>query len=138
MSIFLSVVACCVVFSWFRAKELGVPWFSWGGARPISARPTADAYSHWKRPGKANAARRYKAEKAAGKQQKRHPTKAERELQRQASAAERMVIGRLHSLTRNEEVSDRLIGHVQERNPEKDRVWCIEKAIYDIERDRMA
>lgn len=45
---------------------------------------------------------------------------------------------RLNGLTRNVETSERMIEYVATRHPEKDQRWCIEKAIYDLERDRMA
>lgn len=45
---------------------------------------------------------------------------------------------RLNGLTRNVETTQRMIEYVAMRHPEKDQQWCIEKAIYDLERDRMA
>ena len=45
---------------------------------------------------------------------------------------------RLDELTRNPETSARLVEHARARNPDRSLKWCMEKAIYDIERDRMA
>ena len=45
---------------------------------------------------------------------------------------------RLNRLTRNVETTQRMIEYVAMRHPEKDQQWCVEKAIYDLERDRMA
>lgn len=32
--------------------------------------------------------------------------------------------------------AQRLVAHIQEKNPDRSERWCWEKAIYDIERDR--
>ena len=48
------------------------------------------------------------------------------------------VIYKLDELTRDRSTSERLVRRVSERNPGRSSQWCIEKAIYDIERDRMA
>ena len=45
---------------------------------------------------------------------------------------------RLNELTHNTAIAERLIVQVREKNPTQDYRWCIEKAIYDLERDRMA
>lgn len=44
----------------------------------------------------------------------------------------------LDALTRNSDTSRRLVAHIRALNPDKNLEWCAEKAIYDIERDRMA
>lgn len=53
-----------------------------------------------------------------------------------SKAAPRYLISRLDRLTRDRRVSERLIERVEFNHPGKSRRWCIEKAIYDIERDR--
>jgi hypothetical protein len=45
-------------------------------------------------------------------------------------------MGELHSLTRDRRVSERLIQRIAFNHPNRSRRWCVEKAIYDIQRDR--
>lgn len=45
-------------------------------------------------------------------------------------------MGELHRLTRDRRVSERLISQISLAHPQKSRRWCVEKAIYDIQRDR--
>lgn len=45
---------------------------------------------------------------------------------------------KLVELTHNADTADRLVQNVSERHPARDTLWCVQKAIYDIERDRMA
>jgi len=42
----------------------------------------------------------------------------------------------LDRLTRDRRVSERLIERVEFNHPGRSRRWCVEKAIYDIQRDR--
>jgi hypothetical protein len=42
----------------------------------------------------------------------------------------------LDRLTRDRRVSERLIENIAFNNPGKSKRWCVEKAIYDIQRDR--
>jgi len=49
-----------------------------------------------------------------------------------------MYYGKLHSLTHSRHASRRLVIGVSRLHPEKSERWCVEKAVYDIERDRMA
>lgn len=42
----------------------------------------------------------------------------------------------LDRLTRDHRASLRLIERIESNNPGRSRRWCIEKAIYDIQRDR--
>ena len=42
----------------------------------------------------------------------------------------------LNRLTRDRRVSERLIQRIEFNNPGRSKRWCIEKAIYDIQRDR--
>lgn len=46
-------------------------------------------------------------------------------------------IKRLNALTHSQEVSDRLVRNLAERYPERPVNWLIEKAIADLERDRL-
>ncbi|MDB9525456.1 hypothetical protein PN498_05615 [Oscillatoria sp. CS-180] len=46
------------------------------------------------------------------------------------------LMGRLDRLTKDRRVSERLIERVEFNHPERSKRWCIEKAIYDIQRDR--
>jgi outer membrane biosynthesis protein TonB len=45
---------------------------------------------------------------------------------------------RLDELTHNAETSRRLVNRLQQKHPDRNLKWCVEKAILDIERDRMA
>ena len=44
---------------------------------------------------------------------------------------------RLDSLTKDRRVSDRLVQRLLLMNPERSEQWAYEKAIYDLERDRL-
>ena len=44
---------------------------------------------------------------------------------------------RLDSLTKDRRVSDRLVQRLLLMNPERSEQWAYEKAIYDLERDRV-
>ena len=46
------------------------------------------------------------------------------------------LMNKLHSLTRDRRVSERLIERISFNNPHRSKRWCVEKAIYDIQRDR--
>jgi hypothetical protein len=48
------------------------------------------------------------------------------------------LMNQLHRLTRDRRVSERLIERIAFNNPGRSRRWCVEKAIYDIQRDRRA
>ncbi|WP_008313662.1 hypothetical protein [Leptolyngbya sp. PCC 6406] len=48
------------------------------------------------------------------------------------------LMGRLDRLTRDRRVSERLIERLAFDNPNRSKRWCVEKAIYDIQRDRRA
>ncbi len=48
----------------------------------------------------------------------------------------RHLMGQLHRLTRDRRVSERLIRQLAAANPRRSRRWCVEKAIYDLQRDR--
>ena len=46
------------------------------------------------------------------------------------------LMRRLDRLTKDRRVSERLIERVEFNHPGRSRRWCVEKAIYDIQRDR--
>jgi hypothetical protein len=50
-----------------------------------------------------------------------------------SSHLEKRLMTLLHG---DQKVAHRLINSIQKRFPEKDRIWCLEKVISDIERDR--
>lgn len=47
------------------------------------------------------------------------------------------TLSHLNSLTRDRATSIRLVEQVKDRNPGRDLNWCAEKAIRDLERDRL-
>ena len=53
-----------------------------------------------------------------------------------ASQDQRRALSKLNELTHHPVVAQRLIDRVAEKNPGRTSLWCVEKAIYDIERDR--
>lgn len=46
------------------------------------------------------------------------------------------LMNKLDSLTRDRRVSERLIERIAFNHPRRSKRWCVEKAIYDIQRDR--
>lgn len=42
----------------------------------------------------------------------------------------------LDRLTRDRRLSERLVERIAFNHPNRDRRWCVEKAIYDLQRDR--
>ncbi|MGB3297298.1 MAG: hypothetical protein WBA76_03435 [Phormidesmis sp.] len=122
MSLFLSLVVCCVAFSWFRAKRLGMPWFSAGKAP------------------KSNVQQRVIPKLSSGRPdyQSRAKRKQATAIGQKVRSAETAAFYRLNELTHSPETALRLIDHAQALNPERDRIWCAEKAIYDLKRDRMS
>lgn len=46
------------------------------------------------------------------------------------------LMGELHRLTHDRRVSERLIERIAFNYPNRSRRWCVEKAIYDLRRDR--
>ncbi len=36
----------------------------------------------------------------------------------------------------NQKVANRLVTHIHKKYPHKDKIWCLEKAISDLEKDR--
>jgi hypothetical protein len=45
-------------------------------------------------------------------------------------------MSQLDRLTRDRRVSERLIERIEFNHPDRTRRWCVEKAIYDLQRDR--
>ncbi len=117
MRILFLVLAGLAWLSYVRAKKRGVPWFSLQTSRRI------------------------------GKQQylwEQHAREIDRQLAAERAALEKKRANRpanfweLNALTRDEAASERLIQHISQMNPGQTAHWCVEKAIYDIHRDRMA
>lgn len=46
------------------------------------------------------------------------------------------LMRRLDRLTRDRRVSERLIERIEFNHPGRSKQWCVEKAIYDLQRDR--
>ncbi len=46
------------------------------------------------------------------------------------------LMNELHRLTRDQRLSERLIARIAFNHPQRSRRWCVEKAIYDLQRDR--
>jgi len=46
------------------------------------------------------------------------------------------LMRRLDRLTRDRRVSERLIERIEFNHPGRSKRWCVEKAIYDLQRDR--
>ncbi|MBE7381703.1 MAG: hypothetical protein F6J95_009875 [Leptolyngbya sp. SIO1E4] len=53
-----------------------------------------------------------------------------------AKAIPAHLMRKLDRLTRDRRLSERLIERIEFNNPGRSRRWCVEKAIYDIQRDR--
>ncbi|MGD1859653.1 MAG: hypothetical protein ACFB0E_06755 [Leptolyngbyaceae cyanobacterium] len=55
---------------------------------------------------------------------------------RSAGIVPESLMRRLDRLTRDRRVSERLIERIAFNNPGRSKRWCVEKAIYDLQRDR--
>ncbi len=110
------VLAGLAWLSYARAKEHGVPWFSLRTSRRIGKRQYL-----WEQHAR-RIDRQLAAERAALKNHANRPAN----------------FWELNALTRNEAASERLVEHISQMNPGQTADWCVEKAIYDIHRDRMA
>lgn len=53
-----------------------------------------------------------------------------------ATAVPESLMRRLDRLTRDRRVSERLIERIEFNHPGRSKRWCVEKAIYDLQRDR--
>lgn len=117
MSVFLSVVIVLIGLSYVRARDRRVPWFSLGGTSK-------------RRKARAPAKFRLRTENIKA----RSPWLESK----QQAFSSGISFPRLNELTHSAETSQRLVKHMQQMYPDKSLQWCVEKAIYDIERDRMA
>ncbi|MEL7354062.1 MAG: hypothetical protein AAFN38_21750 [Cyanobacteria bacterium J06560_5] len=117
MSTLLGIVITLVVLSWASARERGVPWMAWGTATKVQ---TAKRQAQHRR------------------LRTRNIKPVSPWLNGQAKLPTAEAFTRLTELTRSEKVSNRLISNNLSRYPGRNRLWAAEKAIYDIERDRMA
>jgi hypothetical protein len=117
MTAFWFVVAVCLWISYVSARDRGVPWFSLGGTRK-------------RRPAPAHMEFRLRTENIK-------PRSAWLEPKQNKELPTALVL-RLDELTHNADTSQRLIAHMRQLHPDRSLKWCAEKAIYDIERDRMA
>ena len=123
-------LAIAVWFSWAIAKERGVPWFRFGGTKPQPNRWSSRLRTESIKP---------QSPWLKGKEQPTAQKPAQRKSpQTRVVRLQHPDISRLNALVHNEELSQRLVERLKEKNPHRDYGWCIEKAIYDIERDRMA
>ena len=59
-------------------------------------------------------------------------------FKREVLAVEAAALQKLDTLTHSREVSMRLVTNIGAKHPMRNAHWCVEKAIFDIERDRMA
>ena len=131
----LIVIAVAAAYSRQKCIEQGKPWFRAGGTRRARK---ATPLPRKMRPPK----RRFSSEATP-------PAGAMRPPKRRfgSGATARPVMGnnawprsfhKLNELTRDRSTSERLIRHISQLHPGRSADWCIEKAVYDIERDRMA
>lgn len=51
-------------------------------------------------------------------------------------ASHAYLMAKLDILTRDQECSNRLVSTIQEKFPDQDKTWCVQKAIGDLIRDR--
>lgn len=76
------------------------------------------------------------------RRRRRLPWRAPWKLRRRSAQGARAesvpprLMQNLHRLTRDRRVSERLIERIAFNNPGRSRRWCVEKAIYDLQRDR--
>ena len=130
MLIFLCVVVGLMWVSYVRARDRGLPWFSLGGSKRLRTQEPVPRFSSG-RPNYQSRAKRRSGQSGPALDSRK----------RRAKPAEVFPAGAFHrltGLTRNVETSDRLVRQISAVNPDKDMLWCVQKAIYDIERDRMS
>lgn len=113
--IFVVSFSLFVLWSYGRAKRNGIPWFRVGSKR------SAIRYQN---------AGRVRTHSIKSKSPWLH--------ERQKQGDEGLAFKRLTALTHSTEVSTRLIMSASDKHVGHSELWYIEKAIYDIERDRMA
>ncbi|MEL6553590.1 MAG: hypothetical protein AAFQ63_09045 [Cyanobacteria bacterium J06621_11] len=131
MDVILGFVVFAIALSWASARVRGVPWMSWG--TPTKMRTD-------KRRAQYQMRLRTKSIKPKSPWLEKSGPQSPW-LSGAATGfgdAERTAFARLVSLTHSHPISVRTVKSLHKWNPEKTWLWCIEKAIYDIERDRMA
>ena len=117
----LIVLTIAVAYSRQKCIEQGKPWFRAGGTKrsrrivPRKMRPPKRRFSSETTPCLWT-----------------HPV-----VGNNASSLPRSF-HKLTELTRDRKTSERLVRRISQMNPGRTADWCIEKAVYDIERDRMA
>lgn len=134
MEILFYLIAGLIWISWASARERKMPWFSWG--TPAQSGRSAPPRRNFSRTGKPQSP--WLQTVPISQKPKRHAQTKTRSSKRAGAAYPKDAFYRLNELTRNAAVAERLVAKVKEKNPTRDYRWCIEKAIYDIERDRMA
>jgi hypothetical protein len=127
MSMLLAVALCLVGFSYVSARDRGVPWFSLGTSL---SKPMPGKYHRLR-------TRNIQPQSSEFLSLRRIPSRATAgPLKKEPFPAE--AFHTLVVLTHDKGAAMRLIQDVKVRNPARSTLWCVEKAIYDIERDRMA
>lgn len=149
MSVLLTLVGLAVLWSYFRAIKIGIPWFSWNGKTPLrTPLKTPIRYDRLRtdniKPKSPWLKQKQTSSKSSPIRYDRLRTdniKPKSPWLKQSccrTTSQSLPYHRLNELTHNQEISLRLVERIAERNPGKDAVWCIDKAVYDIKRDRMA
>ncbi len=132
----ISIAACICLFlfwSWQRAERLGLPWFSLGGQQ----RPTYQLqFRQRTRTGSIKPKSPWLKSAADQSKQPVNSYRAQRRPSKKNEAFPAAAFHRLYQLTHNVEIAERLVQNLTEKHPNRDLLWCIQKAIYDIERDR--
>lgn len=129
MTVFWCLIFGLICISYVNAKQKGVPWFSMGqSVQRQTAQSPRSLRTKSIKPKSPHLVSNPKTQQVL--RQTPIPSKLNK--------VEIVAFHRLNELTHNKELTQRLINNVQARNLHRNRLWCIEKAIYDIERDRMA
>ena len=153
----LVVIAVAAAYSRQKCIEQGKPWFRAGGTRRTrKATPPPGGMRQPKRRFSSEAAlppgairppkRRFSSEATPPQSEMRPPkrrfsSEVTRPVRTQPAVGNRALsrsLRKLNELTRDRRTSERLVRHVSQMHPDRSVDWCIEKAVYDIERDRMA
>ena len=140
----LFFVAFCLfsLWSYGRAKQRGIPWFSAGSNQTtVRSRAAGRLRTHSIKPQSPWLQKREVVEpqKLAARLRTRITKPSSPWLhERKRQGSEGLAFKRLTELTHSAEVSRRLILNASDKHVGRSELWHIEKAIYDIERDRMA
>lgn len=118
----------------------GRPFFSWGKKRAHKtmtrfSEPQRSQQKYSRRSDNSHRNQRYKNRPSISSLQQ--GTTALVETSSRQDKVSRHLLVRLNSLTRDQATSERLIQSTKVKNPERTFDWCAERAISDIERDRM-